>query len=229
MSATPDRAQVRRGRPSRGRAKLSRRRVLQSALELVDAEGLDAVSMRRLAQRLGVDPMSLYNHVDDKAAILDGIAELMLESVDVIDPGHDVRQGLETVARNFRAAMLAHPRAAPVVLERRTPSPVALAPMQVVLASMLASGIEAERAVSAFRAMLAFLVGALMREVRDAPGSCATDPVEAHGRRRELEATGLPAIVATAPYISTIDHQKEFEFGLAMLLGSLCQPDSGPL
>lgn len=217
---------ARRGRPPRGSELLSRQRVLEAALALVDEEGLDAISMRKLALRLDVDPMSFYNHVDGKDALLDGIAEMMLSSIGfpetVGDSEHKgLRESMEVMARKFRQAMLDHPRAAPVVLTRQLPSIVALAPIEAVIGPLLAAGYPSDKAVHALRSVLAFLIGALMREVGAAPTFSASDSEASRQREADLRASGLPAVMATAAHLAVIDHETEFEFGLALLLDSL--------
>lgn len=209
----------RRGRPPKGSADaLSRERVLSEALALVDEEGLDAVGMRKLARRLGVDPMSLYNHVDGKDALLDGIVEVLLASIPASTPGADLRETLHRLASDFRRAMLDHPRAAPLVLTRQSDSLAALAPTEAALGPMLAAGLPPEPAVHVLRAVLAFLIGTLTREVNAAATfSGAGD----ERRRAELEASGLPAVVAAAPHLAVCDHEAEFEFGLKILLDAV--------
>jgi TetR/AcrR family tetracycline transcriptional repressor len=209
---------TRRGRPPKDSDDtLSRERILREALALVDEEGLDAVSMRKLARRLGVDPMSLYNHVDGKDALLDGVAEVLLAAIPAAGPGPDLRTTMSALAHGFRAAMLGHPRAAPLVLTRRLASLTALAPVEAVLGPLLAAGYPPERAVHGLRAVLAFLIGTLMREVSAAP----TFSNGSRGRLEDLEASGLPAVAAAAPYLAVCDHEAEFEFGLRILLDAL--------
>ncbi|KDN18039.1 TetR family transcriptional regulator [Amycolatopsis rifamycinica] len=197
---------------------MSRERILLAGLAMVDEEGLAAVSMRKLARRLGVDPMSLYNHVDGKDALLDGIAEMLLAAIPAPPADPDLRETMSALAHGFRAAMLGHPRAAPLVLTRRLASITALAPVEAVLAPLLAAGYPPDRAVHGLRAVLAFLVGTLMREVEAAPTFGG-----AH-RLAELERSGLPAVSAAAPYLAVCDHEAEFEFGLRIMLDALAEP-----
>ncbi|MEU0529520.1 TetR/AcrR family transcriptional regulator C-terminal domain-containing protein [Amycolatopsis tolypomycina] len=208
---------TRRGRPSQG--VLSRERILLAGLALVDEEGLEAVSMRKLARRLGVDPMSLYNHVDGKDALLDGIAEVLLAAIPGPPAEADLRETMSALAHGFRNALLGHPRAAPLVLTRRLASMTALAPVEAVLAPLLAAGYPPERAVHGLRAVVAFLIGTLMREVDAAPtfGGSAR-------RLADLTASGLPAVTAAAPYLAECDHEAEFEFGLRIMLDALAAP-----
>ncbi|WP_410611776.1 TetR/AcrR family transcriptional regulator C-terminal domain-containing protein [Amycolatopsis sp. lyj-109] len=207
----------RRGRPPQG--VLSRERILLAGLALVDEEGLAAVSMRKLARRLGVDPMSLYNHVDGKDALLDGIAEVLLAEIPAPPAEADLRETMSALAHGFRAALLGHPRAAPLVFTRRLASMTALAPVEAVLAPLLAAGYPPDRAVHGLRAVLAFLIGTLMREVEAAPtfgGSVQ--------RLADLEGSGLPAVSLAAPFLAVCDHEAEFEFGLRIMLDALGEP-----
>jgi TetR/AcrR family tetracycline transcriptional repressor len=222
MTTSPAADAPRRGRPPRGSTPgLSRVRVLGEALALVDEEGVEEVSMRKLARRLAVDPMSLYNHVDNKDAILDGITELILASAEFPAPTSDLRTDLLELARAFRRAMLRHPRAAPLVLTRQLSSSQALAPTEIVLTTLRRAGLSPQDAVHAMRAMLAFLIGTLMREVSAGPTFGAGDAEAIRSRRAELAESGLPMIAEAAPYLATCDHEAEFEFGLRVLLEAL--------
>lgn len=95
---------------------LNRELIRDTALRLIDADGLTALSMRRLAQELGVQPSSLYSHYPTKDDVLDAVANLLTEQVDTSGfAGGDWRRGLVTWARSYRAALAAHPHAVPVV------------------------------------------------------------------------------------------------------------------
>src|SRR5690242_8331789 len=117
----PDGVAPRRGRP-RGGARLTREKVLEAALTLVDRGGTEALSMRSLATELGVDAMSLYNHVANKEAVLDGIAELFLGRIGLPEPTGDWRADVRALATAFRHAAIQHPQAAPLVLTRQLES-----------------------------------------------------------------------------------------------------------
>ena len=85
----PRRSLVDERRRPKGKEPLSRERVLGAAIDLADRDGLESVSMRKLAQGLGVDPMSLYNHVRDKDDLLDGIADAIVAEIEVPAAGDD--------------------------------------------------------------------------------------------------------------------------------------------
>jgi AcrR family transcriptional regulator len=95
-------------------ARLARDSVLRAGLELADEGDLDAVTLRRLADRLGVTPMALYRHVAGKSDLLDGMADLLYAELDVPEPGDDWWSELAALARSTRRVLLAHPAAAPL-------------------------------------------------------------------------------------------------------------------
>lgn len=102
------------GRPSR--PLLSRQRIRDAALELIDEEGLEALSMRRLAQRLGVQAASLYSHFPTKDAVLESVADMIMEQVDTGGfADGDWRGGLRRWAHSYRAALANHPNTVPFV------------------------------------------------------------------------------------------------------------------
>ncbi|MGA8254719.1 MAG: TetR family transcriptional regulator, partial [Mycobacterium sp.] len=109
--AMPDRGAHHKDLSDAGRdnGQLNRSMILQAALRIVDRDGVDGLSMRRLSEAVGRDPVMLYRHVPNKAAVLDGVAEMVLAqlSVDSTDP--DWAGQLRTVARGFRQLALTHP------------------------------------------------------------------------------------------------------------------------
>jgi AcrR family transcriptional regulator len=108
----------RSGRPRAGAERLSRTAILTAALRIVDDEGIDALTMRRLAATLEVNPMSLYHHLPNKAAVLAGLAELVFADLEQSDPGDTVpwEEQLKVAARAYRSALRAHPNLALQVL-----------------------------------------------------------------------------------------------------------------
>src|SRR5918995_3233175 len=98
------------------RGRLDRRSVLEAALGLVDREGLDALTMRRLGAGLDVDPMTVHHHAESKDGLLDGIVELLWEEVALPDARVEPIGMLGTLARSVRVLFRRHPQAAPLVL-----------------------------------------------------------------------------------------------------------------
>ncbi len=135
---------------------LSRERIVATALALVDAEGLQAVSTRRLAAELGVSGPSLYNHFTTKDEILDAVADAVVGEVDLsmFDDVRDWRDALVTWARSYRAALAAHPRIVPFLAQGPGRRPAGLRMADAVFGGMTAAGWPPAHATR---------VGALMR------------------------------------------------------------------
>ncbi|MFJ4200276.1 TetR/AcrR family transcriptional regulator [Streptomyces sviceus] len=167
----------------RGRyGRLSRARVLASALELVDREGLSALSMRRLGAELGVEAMALYRYAEGKDALLDGLVEaLYLELEERLATGADGeeearapewRAGLHRLARATYDVCLDHPQAVPLLTTRMLAVPLARRPLAVlkdherVLALLRGAGVADERLADAFRSFTAWLLGYVSAELR---------------------------------------------------------------
>lgn len=195
---------TRRGRPKG--ATLTTERVVAEAVAAVEEDGLEVLSMRALARRLGVDPMSLYNHVENRDALLDAIAAFVLTRIEL--PAHtgDLRTDVEAVAFAFREVAIRHPRCAPLVLSRQID---ALVPTEHALAVLRRAGFDEEEAVHALRAALAYVVGCLQREIAFQP----------HEQRQALlEASNLPHVVASARHLARCAHLDEFRYGLDLLI-----------
>jgi len=216
-------------RPS-SRAPLSRERVIDAALQIIDNEGVDAVSMRRIAATLGVQAMSLYNHVGGKADVLDGVTEFIATDMGLSrQSGRGWEDGIRSVAYAFRRASLRHPRAVELVLTRQLSSPAALPVINCSLAVLLDHGFDEAAAVHALRLLLAFQVGSLLREFH-APGfgseageAGEEDEESVDERRQHLADSGFPAVAKLAPRLAEIDHAAEFTFGLELLIDALRQ------
>ncbi|AGZ46050.1 TetR/AcrR family transcriptional regulator [Actinoplanes friuliensis] len=134
---------------------LSRERIVDAAAALVDAEGLDAVSVRRLATELGVAGPSLYNHFATKAEILDAVADAVVAQVDVSYFGtHDWSEALRLWAHSYHAVLSAHPNIVPVLAHGPGRRPAALAMADTVYGGLIAAGWPPARATH---------IGALMR------------------------------------------------------------------
>ncbi len=122
-------------RRSRAETPLSRDRIVQTALGIVDRDGLDALSMRRLGAELGVDPMAIYYHVPNKDALLDAIVEAVMSEIDLTfdDASLPTEDPVVGAARAYLDAMLAHVNALPIVLSRGPSTPVALRPVELLI------------------------------------------------------------------------------------------------
>ena len=149
---------------------LTRERIITAAVELIEREGVDAVSMRRIATELGSGVMSLYNHVPSKAALLDGVAERVISSIDVTsEPGASWADEVRAQARAFRQIARAYPRCTMVAVSRPTTSTSEPPPVEHALATLRSAGFGEEDALRIVRAFVAYVVGSLLREVGVSP------------------------------------------------------------
>jgi AcrR family transcriptional regulator len=148
-----DLKEIRMARPRQ--SLLTRQRIVDVASALVDAEGLEAVSVRRLAAELGVRGPSLYNHFATKAEILDAVADAVVARVDTSAFGtHDWREALKLWAYSYHAVLCAHPNIVPVIAHGPGRRPAALAMADTVYGALVGAGWPEARATH---------IGALMR------------------------------------------------------------------
>lgn len=171
-TAGPARRAADRGRYGR----LSRARVLASALELVDREGLSALSMRRLGAELGVEAMALYRYAEGKDALLDGLVEALYLELEERLAGQaeesSWRAELQRVARATYEVCLAHPQAVPLLTTRMLAVPLARRPLAVlrnherVLTLLTGAGFDDAAVVGLFRAFNSWLIGYVSEELR---------------------------------------------------------------
>jgi len=185
------------------------------ALDLVDREGLDALSMRRVGHELGVEAMSLYNHVPSKAAMLDGLFELVLDELPAARRATSWRTALRDRARALRAALRAHPNVLPVFATRPAVTPTSLAHVEAVLALLRAAGFSAEASLSALQVASAYVVGHTVAS--HAPPRPDEYARPAYDR---LDPVEFPRVREAAALLGSHDVEREFELGLdAMLTG----------
>nr|WP_249262705.1 TetR/AcrR family transcriptional regulator C-terminal domain-containing protein [Mycobacterium bohemicum] len=203
---------------------LNRSIILQAALRIVDRDGVDGLSMRRLSQMVGRDPVMLYRHVPNKAAVLDGIAETVLAklSVDSTDP--DWSGQLRAVARNFRQLALAHPNTVPLLVTRPLATPLGqrppgmLRPLEDVLALLTSAGFTGEDALHIYRVLFGYLYGHVLNELQEViERPEETDHVLRLGLHR-LAITDFPRLRALAPALASYDGAAELDRFLDLLL-----------
>jgi TetR/AcrR family transcriptional regulator, tetracycline repressor protein len=142
------------------RAGLSRQTVLGAARRIADVEGVDHLTMRRLASELGVMPNTLYSYLADKEALLDALIDDLLGDIDVGDPADgDWRDGLVRVMDSSRRLLLTHPQLVPTFLARPGLGPNAARLGEITFTLLRRGGIDGERAVEAFRILLIYSLG----------------------------------------------------------------------
>ena len=192
---------------------LTRERVLAEALRLVDSEGLDALSMRRLGDRLGVEAMTLYYHVGSKEALLDGLVEALL--ADVRSDVHDWRAAAAEIARAFRASAIRHPEIMRLFATRRLRAPAWARATESMLAAFVRGEFSRKEAVHAYRLLSAYMTGYVLGELR----LVGAPTLRAY--LRQLDAAEFPFLHDLAPELRGIERDTEYELGLELLLDGL--------
>ncbi|HTS95387.1 MAG TPA: TetR/AcrR family transcriptional regulator C-terminal domain-containing protein [Streptosporangiaceae bacterium] len=206
---------------------LTRERIITAAVELIEREGVEAVSMRRIAAELGCGVMSLYDHVPSKAVLLDGVAERVMSGIDDgASPGAGWEDQLRAQARAFRQVARAYPRCTMVVVSRPVDSEATLRLMEHALATLREAGLGGEEAVRVLRAFVAYAVGSLVREVGVAPGLEPQRPLGVDQAIREadrplLSPADYPQVTGLAAELLHRDHDADFEFGLDLLVRAI--------
>ena len=219
MSEAPSTRGGRGSSDTRARLPLTRERVLVAALRLIDEHGLDQLSMRKLGAELGVEAMSLYNHVNSKAALLQGVAELALHELEL--PGPDVtdwRERLRIGLRSLRRVAKAHPGAYTLLATARLTSPAAVVPVEVAFDALYKAGFDDETAVYAFHTLIGYVLGYVLQELGGPFGTRTGAFAAAYDH---MPATGYPRIRVFLPTGADPDPDREFEFGLDTVLNGL--------
>lgn len=222
--------------------RLTRELVLSTALRLVDSDGLDALSMRRLGQELKRDPMALYRYAASRAELLDGVTELVLDGL-VIDPeATDWQQQLRRTAHDVRRLALLHPNAVPLLVTRPLSTPLGmrplgmLRPLELIVALLIRAGFTPSDALHVYRAYYGFLYGHILNELQET----IVNPEEEEPLLRlalyRLPSKDFPHLRELAPALAEYDGAAELDEGLDILLSGLGQklnvesrPESGEI
>ena len=214
-------------RAANGGGKITRDAVLAAALEIIDRDGADALSMRRLARALNRDPMILYRHAPGKAALLDGVAETVLAQLHVDSADPDWAGQLREVARRFRALALTHPHVVPLIVTRPLATPLGLRPLgtlrplEDILALLTRAGFSGPDALHIYRALFGFLHGHVLDELQELTVSPdETDDLLRLGLHR-LPIGDFPLLRGLASVLAAYDGAAELERGLDILLTGL--------
>jgi AcrR family transcriptional regulator len=202
---------------------LTRTGVVKTAVTLADRRGIAAVSMRKLAEHLGVEAMSLYHHVASKADLLDGMIDAVFAEIEL--PGTEPwRQAMAARAVSARAAMLRHPWAIGLMESRATPGPATLRHHDAVIGSLRAGGFTVEGAAHAFSLLDSYIYGFVTQEV-GLPFQSPDETVElATSITAGFEAGEYPHLLElTTQYVLQpgYSYANEFAFGLDVILDGL--------
>ncbi len=200
-----------------GRQPLSRRRVLEEAVRFVDREGLEALTMRKLGAELGVEAMSLYNHVPNKSALLDGMVEVLLGELEVPPENHGWEERIREGYRAFRRLAHEHPNVFPLLVNRPPDTMDGVWLVEEFLKTLEEAGFGKETALHAFRALSSYTFGYAMAEIR----GFALEPDGSRLGAHRLSPEEFPRLCELRPQLENVDHDAEFEFGLDLILSGL--------
>ena len=213
--------------PDRPVSPVSRSVILRCALSIVDQHGIDGLSMRRLSEEVGRDPTVLYRHIPNKAALLDGVAEIVLGQLQLDTADQDWAGQLRTVAHDFRRLALEHPNVVPLLVTRPLATPLGqrppgmLRPLENVLALLTSAGFSGVDALHIYRMVFGYLHGHILTELQEViERPEETDDVLRLGLHR-LAVTEFPQVRALASALASYDGAAELDRGLDLLLSGL--------
>ncbi|HST85635.1 MAG TPA: TetR/AcrR family transcriptional regulator [Kineosporiaceae bacterium] len=203
---------------------MNRQRTLEVALAVADGEGIEAVTMRRLARELGVEAASLYHHVNGKDQILDGLVDLVAAEIEPPKPSADWRESVSQRARHTRTTLLRHPWAVSLMASRTSPGPATLRLLETGIRCLREGGFSIPMAAHAVSTLDSYVHGFVLQEV-NLPF------------RNESELAAMTTAImktfpaAEFPYLfeMTIEHVlqpgyaygNEFDYGLTVVLNGV--------
>jgi AcrR family transcriptional regulator len=206
------------------RETLSREKVLDAALRLADEQGLPALSMRKLAAEVGVEAMSLYNHVANKGDLLDGMAARVFEGIPLPDPALCWEKRLHALGMAVFASFTAHPVVVRALAagQANPRSAGALRLIDAILAALLDGGLDERAAARGYRSLMSLLFGSALRESIDLAGNIPdrAEPIN-DWFRRNVDPGVLPSLHRTLPALMDVDCLPDFADELTALIVGL--------
>lgn len=213
------------------RGTLDREGILRAALEIADAEGLDGLTIRKLATSLGVSPMAVYRHVRDKAEIVEGLLDVVVRDAAPTEHGEsEWRPWLRATFGRMRAALSAHPGVLPLLGTQASFGLSAMRAMEGVLGVLRSAGLDGPAAARAFHGMISYTIGAVAIETA-AKGQRTPEEAADHAEwlrrsRLRFEALGsgeFPNILDLAPDLARYATDTQFEDGLDRLIDAVAR------
>ncbi len=210
--------------PTEPRAPLSRERVLRAAVAFADENGIGSLSMRKLGEALGVEAMSLYNHVANKDDLLDGMIDLVFREIGLPSGDTDWKTAMRQRAVSARQALSHHRWAIGLMESRTSPGPATLRHHDAVIGSLRQAGFSVEMAAHAFSALDSYIYGFALQEA-SLPFETAEETVEvAQMIMAQFPRDEYPHLAElTIEHVLQpgYDYGNEFEFGLDLILDGL--------
>ncbi|OGO59255.1 MAG: hypothetical protein A2V85_09835 [Chloroflexi bacterium RBG_16_72_14] len=214
-----------RGSRRRRSAPLDRERIVATALGIIDAVGIDGLTFRRLADDLGVTPMSLYWHVADKAELLELVGHAVLAEIEIPPATGDWREQLRDIHRELLRGVLRHRNTTDILIGRARYGPAGLAMFERILGTLLEAGFSPEAAFDAYQSLYLFTLGFMATSSR----SPAFVEVQRQGVRYmlSLPVERFPSIRRVAPVIGRRSLEEQFEIGLAVVIEGIATRRQG--
>ncbi|RKN45257.1 TetR/AcrR family transcriptional regulator [Micromonospora endolithica] len=212
------------GTPAPRRNSLSKEGVLRAAVALADEAGTAALSMRRLAERLGVEAMSLYHHFRKKDAILDGMVDLVFDEIELPPDGADWRAAMRRRAVSMRGALVRHPWAISLMDSRKNPGRATLRHHNAVIGCLRSGGFSISGAAHAISVLDSYLYGFALQEL-SLPFTSPADLEDVAGSiLRQMprdEFPHLAEMIVDRALKPGYAYAEEFEIGLDLILDGL--------
>ena len=213
------------GRPgTRSRIPLSRERILVTALALADTSGIESLTMRKLGEAVGVEAMSLYNHVPSKGDLLDGLIDLVFSEIELPSAADSWKTAMRERAISARAVLSRHRWAIGLMESRTTPGPATLRHHDAVIGCLRQAGFPVELAAHAYSVLDSYIYGFALQEARL--------PFDTREETSELAQAIVAQFPAEEyPHLAEFtfehvlqpgyDYGREYEFGLDLILDGL--------
>jgi AcrR family transcriptional regulator len=208
------------------RPPLTTDRVLRAAVDLADREGLGALTMRRLGAELGVEAMSLYKHVANKEAILDGVVELIVSQIEIPSQETHWKEAMRRRAVSARGVLAAHSWAIGLLETRGSMGQATMRYLDAILGNLRSAGFSIQDAVHAFWLLDSYVYGHVIQETTLAPGRTAPPGTESPAAVLEQAAKAeYPHLAELAEHALRSDYSvdQEFQYGLDLILNALEQ------
>ena len=212
------------GMSTQPRAPLSRERVIVEAVALADENGIGTLTMRRLADRLHVEPMSLYHHVANKDKILDGMVDVVFGEIELPSTHAEWKRAMRDRAASARDALRRHPWAIGLMESRATPGPATLRHHDAVIGCLRDAGFAIELTAHAFSAIDSYLYGFAMQELNlpfTTPQETAEMAVTFLEQFPAQEYPHLAELTTEHVMQPGYDYGNEFQYGLDLILDGL--------
>jgi AcrR family transcriptional regulator len=214
-------------REAKRRGALTRERILEAAISLADRDGIESLSMRKLGDELGVEAMSLYNHVRNKGDLLDGMVDAVFSEIALPASGEDWRLAMRQRAISARQALLRHPWAIGLMESRATPGPATLRHHDAVLGSLRTAGFSIDMAAHAYSLLDGYIYGFTLTELTLPFGN--SEGVAGVAEVADKMVQGFR--IGEYPYLAEMavdramkpgyNYGDEFEYGLDLILDGI--------